>query len=352
MFRRVFLALAVLLTAGSCDRGDVAQPFAESRTPPDLAARFFMPEGWGWGYVQVGSNPPQRYGVATTWRAPRATVVILPDTGECAEAWFETANDLTRRSYSVWVLDRASECGSGRPGAPRDRVHIKSFEPDLSAVKALLRIVVRPNGDTPIILLGQGHGAILALRSVESGLKVDGLVLTSPTTPALEPWRPWSRETPDAFKAGKTHDPWRGHVTQAWMTANPDLRSSGPSHDWLNQAKTLNDVARKSAKGLGKATLIISPGPARPEDLDLCGAIGTCSLTPIKGAGTSLSLEADAWRTPWIDAVVQFIAAMADAARRVGKDRGAPAPPMVPSPVTEGMRPRDTASETDSGNAP
>jgi len=279
-------------------------------------------------------------------------VIILPDTGECAEAWFETASDLTRRSYSVWVLDRASECGSGRTAKPGDRVHVKSFDPDLAAVKALLRIVVRPNGETPVILLGQGHGAILALRSVQNGLNVDGLVLSSPSAPPPKPWRTWTRDGPDAFQAGKTHDPWRGHVTHAWMTANPDLRGSGVSRDWLEQAKSLEDKARRSASGLGKTTLILSSGPAAPEDLDLCGAIGTCSLVPIPGARPALSLEADTWRGPWLEALGTFIAAKSEAARRVGKDLQAPAPSMAPNPVSEDLRPKDIPSGSEAGAGP
>ena len=351
MFRRACLALALLLSATGCQRAQEAPGCTESRTPPDLAARFFMPEGWAWGNVQVGSNPPQRYGVATTWRAPRAIVVILPDTGECAEAWFETAGDLTRRSYSVWVLDRASECGSGRLTTPRDRVHVKTFDPDLAAVKALMGVVIRPKGDIPVILLGQGQGALMALRAVETGLNVDGLILSSPTRQAPKPWRAWTRETPNAFQSGKTHDPWRGRVTQSWMIANPDLRGSGPSSDWLKQAETLSEKSRRDAKNLGKATLILSPGPTPQADLDLCGRIATCSISPIPGAMSALSLEEDTWRTPWLDGVVRFIAGKADAARRVGKDRKEPALPLVPSPVTEDMRPKDipTGSEGDAG---
>ena len=347
MFWRVVLVVMIGGLAAGCHGPVPVQPFAESRTPPDLASRFFQPEGWAWGFIQVGSNPPQRYGVVSTWRVPRATIIILPDTQDCTEAWFETATDLTHRRYSVWVLDRASECGSGRIRAPSDRVDVASFAPDIAAVKSLLRIVVRPNGDTPVILLGQGQGAILALSAVETGLKVDGLVLSSPSMKSTAEWRPWSRSTPDAFQSAKTHDPWRGHVTQSWMTANPDLRGSGPSSRWLRQATQFDQDARRNAKGLGLTTLILSPGPAFTKDLDLCGAIVTCSLIPLADARPALSLEQDRWRGPWLDAIVRFIAVKADAARRVGPDRNAPANPSVPSPVSEDQRSKDTISGSD-----
>ncbi len=344
MFWRVILVLVLSGLATGCHRAVPVQPFAESRTPPDLAARFFQPEGWAWGFVQVGSNPPQRYGVASTWRVPRATVIILPDTQDCAEAWFETATELTHRRYTVWILDRASECGSGRASAPVDRVDVTSFAPDIAAVKALLRVVIRPGGDKPVILIGQGQGAILALSAAEQGLRIDGLVLSSPSMQSPTEWRPWSRTTPDAFQSGKTHDPWRGHVTQSWMTANPDLRGAGPSSRWIRHATQFDQNTRTSAKGLGLATLILAPGPAGMKDLDLCGAIGTCSLVPLPGARSALSLEDDVWRGPWLDAIVRFIAVKADAARRVGPDRDAPATPSVPSPLSDDQRSKDTTS--------
>jgi len=352
MFWRVILVLVLSGLATGCHRAVPVQPFAESRTPPDLAARFFQPEGWAWGFVQVGSNPPQRYGVASTWRVPRATVIILPDTQDCAEAWFETATELTHRRYTVWILDRASECGSGRASAPVDRVDVTSFAPDIAAVKALLRVVIRPSGDKPVILIGQGQGAILALSAAEQGLRIDGLVLSSPSMQSPTEWRPWSRKTPDAFQSGKTHDPWRGHVTQSWMTANPDLRGAGPSSRWIRHATQFDQNTRTSAKGLGLATLILAPGPAGMKDLDLCGAIGTCSLVPLPGARSALSLEDDVWRGPWLDAIVRFIAVKADAARRVGPDRDAPATPSVPSPLSDEQRSKDTTSGSERNSDP
>jgi lysophospholipase len=125
------------------------------------------------------------------------------------------------------------------------------------------------------------------------------------------------------------------------MTANPDLRSSGPSREWVKQAVALEEKTRRSANRLGLATLVLTPGPAPSEDLDLCGAIATCSLVPIPGAKSALSLEADQWRTPWLEAIAAFIAAKADASRRVGADREIAAPPMVPGPVSEDFRPRE-----------
>src|SRR5215472_13314829 len=64
----VLAALAATLWLGLAWLGlaahDSREPFVESRVPPDLAERFYPPEGWAWGLVQLGDGPALRYGVA------------------------------------------------------------------------------------------------------------------------------------------------------------------------------------------------------------------------------------------------------------------------------------------------
>src|SRR5262249_31672451 len=103
---------------------DSRDGFADSRPPPGLAERFYPPEDWAWGFLQVGDAPAQRYGVAAPPVTPRADVLILPDYGESAETWFETARDLTASGYVVWVLEGVGQGGSGRLTGHRDLGHV------------------------------------------------------------------------------------------------------------------------------------------------------------------------------------------------------------------------------------
>ena len=148
MVRGLFVALILLILPG-CGRGDLS-PSTESRTPPDLAGRFFPPSGWAWGWIQVGAQPAQRYGVASTSRVPRANVMILTGYGESAETWFETVGNLTDQGYAVWVLERAGQGGSQRYVPPRDLGHTPSFDPDIAAAKAMVRQVVRRRSGVPV----------------------------------------------------------------------------------------------------------------------------------------------------------------------------------------------------------
>jgi lysophospholipase len=331
---RARLAALLFLLLAACNREGATGPFAESRTPPDLGPRFFAPEGWAWGYVQVGDKPPQRYGVGSTWRAPRADVVILPGYGESAETWFETVRSLTRQGYSVWVLDRVGQGGSGRFTLPRDLGYAPSLDPDVAGLTSLVRVVVRPRPGTPLIVVGSADGAVVGLLAVERGLRADGLILTSPRlAAAIRPatglaaripgldrlpdrgWRGWSRGDPDDWGRGRTHDPWRGGVTKAWQTANPDLRMSSPSLGWRRAFALGSEAAVKGARGASIPVVMLTAGPPEPRLAALCQALADCRAAPIAGAKSALHLEADPWRAPWLATISRTIAGKVDVAR-------------------------------------
>lgn len=316
---RAFLSAALFCLLAACGRDDALAPFAESRVPPSLSARFQPPEGWAWGFIRAGLNPIQRYGVASTSRAPRAVVVIVPGYGESAEVWFETTRDLVAGGYTVWVLDRAGQGGSARSVMPRDLGHATSFGPDVAALRNLLKVVIRPPEDTPVIVLAHADGAVVALQAVEDGLKVEGLIASSPWLAAPQAatggvpglarmpapsWRAWTRNGPDDLARGLTHDRWRGKVGQAWQVANPDLRMAGPSLGWnaAHRAASRNVVMR--AQSARPPLLMLNPGD---DAADICRRAPRCRAEPIPGARRALHLEADRWRDVWKRKVTAFI---------------------------------------------
>lgn len=320
---RASLLAALLLALAACSRDDAIGPFAESQVPPVLTPRFYPPEGWAWGFVGVGDKPVQRYGVASTPRVPTAMVVVVPGYGETAEMWFETASDLIDEGYTVWILDRAGQGGSGRYVAPRDLGHVPSFDPEVAALREFVRVVVRPSPDTPLVLLSHADGVVVALSAVRAGMKADGVIASSPqlarTTPSrrllgvVRPsdaapagWKPWSRETPDDRAAGLTHDAERGRVGLAWRTANPDLRMSGPSLGWTKAYEAASRLIETGAHQARTDILMINPTQAAEE---LCRELPECRVEPTPGARPALHLEADRWRAPWLKMVSAFIAA-------------------------------------------
>ena len=158
--QRVLILFAALVLA-ACDPGQGREAFTDSRPPPSLAPRFLAPEGWAWGVVQAEGQPQLRYGVSSpVGTGTRGHVLIVPAYGESAEVWFETARQLNAQGYAVWVLERAGQGGSGRYLSPHDLGHSDGFEAGAEAVRGLIAGVIRPAGDTPLVLLGAGDAAL------------------------------------------------------------------------------------------------------------------------------------------------------------------------------------------------
>jgi lysophospholipase len=327
------LALLLALPLFACgDQGSRA-PFAESRLPPSLDVRFQPPSGWAWGYVTVGDDLVQRYGVSAPHGAPRGQILILPGYGESAETWFETARDLNDRDYTVWILERQGQGGSERASPWRDLGHVTSFAPDVTATKAMVKAVIRPKAHEPFVILGHDDGGLVLLRALEEGLNADAAVLSSPNFDIADPPRSkgdllrlarsarglklgfvrfpgqtgWKREGSDGFAAKLTHDPARGAVQQAWQLANPDLRMGAPSLAWYAAFYDLVDATGRDLKRVGTPVVMLDAGQdvkALPQPQStVCATLPRCVETRYPAARHALHLETDQVRGPWLDAV-------------------------------------------------
>ncbi|MDG2527157.1 alpha/beta fold hydrolase [Caulobacter endophyticus] len=335
--RRFALVLLLALPLFACGEQGSRAPFADTRTPPGLERRFLPPPGWAWGYVQVGDDKVQRYGVSGPSGAATGQVLILADYGESAETWFETVRDLNAKGVVVWILERQGQGGSERLADRRDRGHVESYAPDVTATKAMVKVVIRPDGRLPLTALGQGQGGLVALRAVEEGLMLDSLVLSAPVFELSSLPRPkgqlieaaqwarrlrlssqawpgagdWRRDGPDDRAQGLTSDPVRGAVNHAWQTANPDLRMGAPS---LGQYAAFYDVLDVTARDLSrvKAPVVLLAGdadtitPAFAQD-SVCKALADCRPTRLPGGRHALHLERDSVRQAWLEAVLTAV---------------------------------------------
>ncbi len=295
MSLRLLAAALAFLTLAACGPGDDPAPFTDSRIPPALSPNHYPPEGWAWGLVRAGKAPAQRYGVATTKVTPSAQVLILTGYGESAEAWFETVAELNRRGFTVWVLERAGQGGSGRYSPFRDLGHAPSFDPDVDAVRAMERVVIR---DRPLVVVGHGVGALVALRAVEQGLAADGLVLSSPVLddPAMREHRGravWARRLGLGWLNAPGSGGWDRKATMSvqrhWQLANPDLRMGGPSLAWTAAFLDSADAARAGLDAV-KGPVLALGAP--------CPAVAWCVSNPA---------ARDKSRIPWIQAISTFV---------------------------------------------
>lgn len=314
------VAAAVIVAVIGAAGHDNRDAFADSRPPPDLAERFYPPENWAWGELQAAGGTVQRYGVSAPAVYSRADVLILPDYGESAETWFETARDLNAAGYTVWVLEGVGQGGSARLSGHRDLGEVRSFDGDVAGARGMIDAVIRPAPGRQFVLLGQGVGALLAARVAATG--ASGVVLSAPrcapATPAGALVRiglgglrgpggdVWARAGPDDLAAHRTHDHWRGAATHAWQVANPDLRLGGPSLDWQAALARLQGDAEADAARLKAQALVIDDGKPRA-----CLAPPVSVRRSLPGADPALELEDDHWRKPWLAAILAFIGDLA-----------------------------------------
>ena len=328
--RRLVLPLLASLLLAACGGRDLRAPVAESVAPPSLTPRFFPPEGWAWGQLKAGDAPAQRYGVAAPAVTPKAQVLILPGYGESAEAWFETAGQLVAAGYTVWILERAGQGGSGRYAWPRDLGHAPSFDDDVAVTRALAVSFIPRDARQPLIVIAHGAGAIVALQAAEAGMPVDGLVLSGadfdpPAQPKVSVWASrlgltairapgggaWTKDGPDAFALKQTHDARRGGIQLSWQIANPDLRMGGPSLGWLGAATDANGKAQARASSSGAPVMMLSPGVDRLASsaarTRVCHALPHCTEQKLEGAFPALHLESDPFRKPWLAAITGFV---------------------------------------------
>lgn len=345
-------ALACALSA--CRPSDDLGPALDTTPPAALPSRFYPPDGWAWGLIQVGEHPPHRYGVAGPRRESRGDIIILPGRAEPAEAWFETANDLILAGWTVWTLDPAGQGGSARATSPRDLLHITDGSTDATALRALIELSGsrRPS---KLVVLASGFSR----RTAEFATTFDppvgdfgcagsrptcaDVVILSAPTDAFEPtgmtrydWgllsvvlsrigladrRAWSEERWSGGRAtgAASGDSERVSASAEWMRANPDLRTGGASWGW--HAAIWEEASRRGLgpNPVGQApVVVIAPPSIEAGSARDCQYSDNCTLIPLSGSGPAPHLETDGIRNRWLAVVL----AAAD---------GRPLPPAAPA---------------------
>jgi lysophospholipase len=319
------------LRFGGCDRP--SPPPADSHIPAGLQSRFYPPPGWTWGRLEI-EDATIRYGVGVQPKATRGAVLILPGYAEPAEAWFETASALIDDGYAVWIMDLAGQGGSGRWLSQSDKGHLPSMQPNLDALRRMVTEVVRPRPGTPLVLIGSNLGGQIALRGAAAGLpELDALILSTPSlsdsplaipapfqsgllaqgatlvgldgrfAPGQGAWRSdQSRTAPAGSRAA---------APQAWMRANPDLRTGGVTWGWIRAYGASASAARSDAALAAVSVPVLmfdaGGGPGRRA----CNALRACRYAPVP-AGLPPHLAEGAVREAWLNAISGFIARQSD----------------------------------------
>lgn len=239
---------------------------------PALDARFQEPQGWRWGSFKNSQGLKIRFGTVTPENGiPSATVVILPGRGEFAEKYFETAHDLLKQDFSVWIMDWQGQGGSERPlPATPQRGVSPPFEYHVQDLhQFILEQVNATNADRiPMIMIAQSMGAHLGLRylhkhpgifkSAALSAPMLGLQATKsiPSCVALLLTKILSLFAKNSYAFGQhdwqpnagelvSHDPYRSKIQKMWFESAPELRVGGVTNGWLYHALSSCKMMRR-----------------------------------------------------------------------------------------------------------
>ena len=314
----LLVGAALLGTLTGCGRQGQAPDLPHA--PGSLSPRFYAPPGWAWGRIVLGDRTELRYGVASPPVVPRGAVLVLPDRDEPAEVWFETANDLMGRGYTVWTLE-----GAGRGAG--------ALDPAKGALQQMIGAVIRPHG-RPLVLVGQGLGSTLALRALGEGHapEVTGAVIASPTldlagadlsaspeqletaaewaTRARAGWVPLPGDGQPRF--GGTPpvglDPKRAQLTATWRRSDPSLRPARTTLGWVWGYDQAIHLARAPSPYAGVKVRVVMPAVAADQlAARACKRLPTCTLWAVPTSAPHLAR--DEMRALWLDRIVGLMEA-------------------------------------------
>lgn len=307
--RKIVLSSLAALALAACGQGQDGA-FLDTRTPPSLGPRFWAPDGWAWGVIEIKGAPDVRYGVAAPAQRAltRDTAIIVADYGEPAEAYFEAVRAMNARGVTVWVLELHGQGGSARFAGPRDIGRSAGFDKDALALRWLIDNVIRPRENENVALAAHGSAVLPVTLALESGLRRIQRVYF--WAPDLEPdpmvdtamrmtqvGLGWMRARGGGWKrpTGKITD--RDATAVAWQLANPDLRMGGPAWSWIAaEAAAIGQVTDPARTGRITVPIVMDAAPSNRAAVAFCSRVESCTLAdPPSGEPFSTQAAFDVW---------------------------------------------------------
>lgn len=302
------------------------------------------------GTVAAADGLPLRY-VRLAVPGARAAVVVANGRTESFLKYKELAWDLNRAGYTVYLLDHRGQGLSPRllpDPAEHDKGHVQDFEDYVRDFAGFVEQVVVPAEAGPRLLLAHSMGGAIAVRLLQTR---PGLFRAAAlSSPMLEPnariaisvesscW--WFRHTdwlcPSCYAGfvphpyqqtpqtlgDYTHSPARWAAVLQEYAQAPAARLGGPTRRWVGEACAVSDRMLAQAGEVRTPLLLLQAGEdtaVMPEAQDAfcsarlaatgqgCGGEQGGPLR-IPGAAHELFIEADAYRVPALNAVLDFFA--------------------------------------------
>ena len=270
-------------------------------------------------------------------------VVVLNGRTESLIKYKETAYDLWRQGYSVYLLDHRGQGLSGRLLPDPLKGHVVLFDDYVADFTTFMDTVVKPRRYRRLAILAHSMGGAIASLYLErrqndfaaavlsapmhepnTGRISDDLACRAADLKALfgrsEQYarRDAAPEAAGSFDAASslTHSERRHAIATREYDAQPEAKLGGPTFGWVAQACQGAAKARRNA-GLIRtpvlllqagADTVVTPDGQREfcDDMNKAQA-GSCRLEPIPGAYHELLVEADEYRNSAIEMALDFI---------------------------------------------
>ncbi|GLK81942.1 alpha/beta fold hydrolase [Ancylobacter defluvii] len=305
-----------------------------------------VPDSAESGMLRTSDGVSLRYAY---WRAAaraRGTVCVFPGRTEKIEKYFETAEDLRGRGFSVAVLDWRGQGGSQRLLRNPMKGHVGAFSEYQLDLEAFMRDIVLPNCPAPYYALAHSMGAAILLESARLDKRwFNRMVLSTPMLDlAMVRHERAARRTARVLnaaglsrvyvphngrlRAGElifegnrlTSDPVRFARNLAISVEHPVLDVGPPTIGWVksafDQMDRLTDPA--TARVIRQPLLMVGAGADKVVSTPAIERLGSRLIAGahivLPGARHELLQERDEFRQPFLAAFDAFIPGSAAAA--------------------------------------
>jgi lysophospholipase len=313
---------------------------------PNLEPRFLEPAGWRWHHLKNSAGKRLRFGTAyPESRIPSAVVVMLPGRAECAEKYFETAQDLLKRNLSVWILEWQGQGLSDRfiPSKP-ERNHSGPFTNHVEDLHEFIleyvkHACVHPDvGRIPMVMLAQSMGANIGLRylhahpgmfeaaalsapllgitavnEIPAGTLVARVLSLVAGKSYAFGQHDWIEGSDPEDKVMLSTDPVRNTILNRWFLENPNLRVGGVTFGWvwnalqsclfLQNPEVLKTIKTHCLIAVAGKEQLVDNTPIRAA----AAALPYAKLLELPDSGHEIMMERDETRNQFLEAFMQLI---------------------------------------------
>lgn len=318
---------------------ELVQPSGHT-VPEGLASRlslYFLdrPEG--------AHGPAQRLRVAIARqsqsesgevREPRGTIIFSPGRTEFIEKYLESIDDLTKRGFSVIVIDPRGQGLSDRMLPDRLKSWVGSFQ-DYADDLGWVCDTLAPHCPKPFIAMGHSMGGTIVLQAILSGVfSPSAVICASPMLGLVDidsgimrgtirglsalglsrrslPLQKQRNGLPVPFADNKlTSDRDRYKRWASFFQNTPRLRVGEPTFGWISAAFSGMSFVNRNAPRLGLPGLMVAAGGDQivdPATIDLFAVKSGSQFHVVPGAKHELFLERDGLRNEFLQVVDDFL---------------------------------------------